>query len=236
MAFGDSFPSGITQRSKYGVLFPLTPVKSTLSSRFPSVRLQPKRNPGHPGRSAPPVSSSSALLRSPPPPSTAAGASQTRRCLQPQHGGQPPRPPWRGRDGRVLCTCRARPRLPPGTPRSGPSPRSCARRGPARVLLLHASVRPLIPKGPWSLSSGQHHAGEPSKWARPERGAAVLWKHCPVPWQRPGSVPCASAAGSMCVPDAAAQGQPRSGPTWFRGRLRPPCPLADPRAAVAKKG
>lgn len=102
VAFGDSFPSGITQRSKYGVLLPLTPVKSTLSSEFLSVRLQPKRNPGHPGRSAPPVSSSSALLRSPPPPpSTAAGASQTRRCLQPQPAS--PRGP-RGEEGTGVCS------------------------------------------------------------------------------------------------------------------------------------
>lgn len=80
----------------------MTPVKSTLSSEFLSVCLQPKRNPGHPGRSAPPVSSSSALLRSPPPPpSTAAGASQTRRCLQPQPAS--PRGP-RGEEGTGVCS------------------------------------------------------------------------------------------------------------------------------------
>lgn len=145
VAFGDSFPSGITQRSKYGVLLPLTPVKSTLSSRFPSVRLQPKRNPGHPGRSAPPVSSSSALLRSPPPPSTAAGASQTRRCLQPQHGAQPasPRGP-RGEEGTGVCSAPVEqdPAFLRGRPVQGPA-RAPVRAGvqPEFYFCMQASDR-----------------------------------------------------------------------------------------------
>lgn len=72
----------------------------------------------------------------------------------------------------------------------------------ARGQLPHTKIRTAIPKGPWSLSSlTSIMQGKPSKLACPERGKAVLWKHCLVSWQQHGSIPYASKASGMCVSD-----------------------------------
>lgn len=72
----------------------------------------------------------------------------------------------------------------------------------ARGQLPHTKIRTAIPKDPWSLSSlTSIMQGKSSKLACPERGKAVLWKHCLVSWQQHRSIPHASKASGMYVSD-----------------------------------